>query len=131
MRPEHEVGVGDGGLLAAGAVAGGAGLGPGAVGADRQRPVLGDAGDGAAAGADRVDVDHRHLQRPGAHAALDRHLRLAAAHEAHVGAGAADVHGDQVGEPGRLADPPGADRRRRRGPTARCGSPACARRRRR
>ena len=53
------------------------------------------------------------MERPGADAALDGHLRLAPAHETHVGAGAADVDGDQIGESGRLADPSHADHARR------------------
>src|SRR6185503_20842627 len=70
--------------------------------------------DRAAAGTDRVDVDHRHVQRPAADATLDGYLGLATADEADVGAGATDVDRDEVGEPGRLADAPRADHTRRR-----------------
>ena len=56
-------------------------------------------GDRPAAGADGVDVERRQTDRePGDHA-LGRGLGRAAAHEADVGARAAHVEGDRVGEP--------------------------------
>ena len=72
--------------------------------------VVGDARDGAAAGADRVDVDHR--QRAAASCRSRPSVVTSAsppADEADVGAGAADVDGDEVVEAGRLADTPRAD----------------------
>src|SRR5207248_7926167 len=54
---EHGVGVGHGSVHAPAAVAGGTGLGPGAVGPDEERP-LADVGDAATAGADALHVDH-------------------------------------------------------------------------
>ena len=54
---EHEVGVGDGGLCAAAAVAGRARLRARALRADLHQPVAVEPGDRAAAGADRVDVE--------------------------------------------------------------------------
>ena len=75
---EHEVGVGDGGLLAAGAVTDRArAAAPALSGPTVSVPSVGDARDRAAARADRVDVDHRHVQRPGADATLRRDLGLA------------------------------------------------------
>jgi hypothetical protein len=61
-----------------------------------------------------VDVDHRDVERPGADAALDGHLRFAAADETHVCTRAADIDGDQIVEPGRLADPSHSDHAGRR-----------------
>ena len=112
---QHEVGVGDGRLGAAAAVADRARIGAGAVGADLQDAGLGDARDRAAAGADRVDVDHRHADR---HAVGDvlfsRQSGLAGADQRHIEAGAAHVAGDQVGMPRLLADAGGGHRARRR-----------------
>ena len=74
---EHEIGVGDGRLGAAAAVAGRARLGAGAVRADRDRPQRVDPGDRAAAGADLDHLDHGDAQRQPAalHEAVDaRHL---------------------------------------------------------
>ncbi len=56
--PEHEVGVGHGGFGAAAAVADGSGFAARRLGPDVQAAAV-DAGDRAAARADRVDVDHR------------------------------------------------------------------------
>ena len=56
---EEEVRVGDGRLRAAAPVAGGAGIGAGALRPDAQAARL-EPGERAAAGADRVDVDERH-----------------------------------------------------------------------
>ena len=57
--PEHEVGVGDGRLGAAAAVAGRARLRAGALRPDLQQPVAVEPGDRAAAGADRIDVERQ------------------------------------------------------------------------
>ena len=56
---EHELGIGDGGIAPAQPVAGRARPGAGALGADMQQARRVDAGDGAAAGADRMDLDRR------------------------------------------------------------------------
>src|SRR5690606_21947329 len=61
--PGHEVGVGDRRPLPAPPVAGGARVGARALGADDERPAGVDAGDRAAAGADRVDVERREAHR--------------------------------------------------------------------
>ena len=99
---EIEVGVGDGHLAPAATIADRTGIGPGALRADAQRAAGVEAGDGTAAGADGVQVDHRHPYRP---AGDDR---LAAGGdrprtEADVGGGAAHVEGQDplmAGGPG-------------------------------
>ena len=60
---EHDVRVADRRLLAAVPVAGRAGIGARAARADAERAALVDVRDRAAAGADRVHVEHRHEQR--------------------------------------------------------------------
>ncbi len=103
------MGVGDGGLQAAAARGGGAGVRAGAGRADFQQAGGVDAGDRAAAGADGADVDHRHVDW---HGVFDLDLGgdrgLAAADQRDVGGGAAHVVGDEVGYPAR-----GRCRRRR------------------
>ncbi len=88
---EVEVQVGDGQRTAA-AVAGRAGVGAGAVGADDQLHAV-EAADRAAAGRDGFDRQHR---RDDAHAGLlGLELQLVAAVEARdVGAGAPHVEAD-------------------------------------
>ena len=73
-RPSSEVGVGDGRLRPATAVAGGPGLGPGRLGPDAQRAAAVAPGDRTAAGADRVDVEHP-TPAAGRHAPLRRSRR--------------------------------------------------------
>ena len=87
--------VGDGGVLAAAAVGGRAGIGAGALRADGQRAAI-DLGDRAAARADRHHVDHRQRQRPFADMALLGERDAAVLDQADVGAGAADIDGDDV-----------------------------------
>ena len=105
---EHDVGVGDGRLGAAAAVADRAGIGAGALRPDLERADLVDPGDAAAAGADLDHVDHRQHHRMAAGVAADviarRHRRLAVADQARLGGGAAHVERDHVGEAERLAD---------------------------
>ena len=60
---EHELRVGDGRLDAAPPVSGGPWVGAGAARADEQQARLVDAADGAAAGADAVDVDRSARRR--------------------------------------------------------------------
>ena len=88
---EHEVGVGDGRLRAAAAVAGGPGRGARALRADAQQPAVVDARDRAAAGADRVDVDRRQREPPAVDDRVGHHERRAVLHERGVEAGAAHV----------------------------------------
>ena len=81
-------------------------IGPG-IGARALRPDLQDARarharDRAAAGADRVDVDHRHADGQAvAHLLLGAHRGRAAHDHADVEARAAHVAGDHVGVAGR------------------------------
>ena len=111
---EHEMGVRDGRLDAAAAVADGAGQGARALRPDGERARVEDAGDRAAARADRDHVDHRQADRPAADAAVGGEARLAAGDQADVGGGAADVDADQVRVPAAGADIGRADRARRR-----------------
>ena len=105
---EHHVGVGDGRLGAAAAVADRAGIGARAVRADLERADVVEPGDRAAAGADLDHVDHRQHHRMAAGIAADvvagRHGRLAVADQARLGGGAAHVERDDVGEAERLPD---------------------------
>ena len=121
---EHEIGVGDGRLRAAAAVAGGTRHRLGAARADPQRAALVDPRDRAAAGADRVDVDDRDADRDAVERRLARHLRAAVEHQADVGAGAAHVDRDDVGETRQRARHGRWRRPRRPAPTAPC-APAC------
>ena len=57
---QHDIGVGHRRRVAAAAVGGGAGHGAGQRGPTLKAPAWSTIGDRAAAGADRVDVDHRH-----------------------------------------------------------------------
>jgi hypothetical protein len=77
-----------------------------------------DARDRAAAGADLLDVDHRHLHRqPGGVAADQRaagHQHGAVVDDAGLGRGAAHVEGDGVLERDAVAQRLGANDARRR-----------------
>ena len=104
---EHEVGVGDGRLGAAAAVAGGAGIGARRPGADPEAAAV-DGGDAAAPGAHLGQVDDRELERDAgagagaAEAALAADLEVvgdrgaSVAHDARLGGGAAHVERDHV-----------------------------------
>ena len=112
---EDDVGVGDRRPGAAAAVADRPRRRARALRADAQHPRGVDRGDRAAAGADRVDVDHRHVDR---HRVLElevaRDRRLAAEHEGDVARRAAHVVGDDVGELARRATRPASPSPRRR-----------------
>ena len=107
---EHQVGVGDGGLAAAAAVADRPRRRAGRLGAHLQHAGRVERRDGAAAGADRAHVHHRHVDRQAVgDGQLRRHLRHAAVDQRHIGGGAAHVVGDGVaearlGERGRRGD---------------------------
>ena len=116
---EHDVGVGDGRLGAALAVAERAGVGAGRLRADLERALGGDPGDRAAAGADGDDVDHRDLARVGADRALGGQGRLAVEHDRDVGRGAAAVAGEHLVEAGPPGDQGRAEGARRPDRTAR------------
>ena len=108
---EQQVAVGDGRLGAAAAVADGARLGARALGPDAQGAGAVHPGDGAAAGRDLGEIDHRHADRvagavhpavaagAAADLVLGRRLVLAVADQARLGGGAAHVEGEQVARP--------------------------------
>ena len=101
------------GSLAALAVAGGPGLGAGRARPDPQRAALVAPGDRAAAGADRVDVDHRQLDRPAVELAALGPADAASLDDADVAGGAAHVEAERVAAP-RRARPAGRRRPPRR-----------------
>ncbi len=72
QRLQHDVGVGDRRLRVAVAVADRPGIGPGRARPDLEQPAAVHVGDGAAARADRVDVEHRRLDRVAVHHRLAR-----------------------------------------------------------
>ena len=101
---QHDIGVGHGGMPAAAAVAGRAGLGAGALGPDRDALQRIERGDRAAAGADLDHLDHRDahrqaaaLQEAGGAVDLEsaRGVRLAVVDQADLGRGAAHVEGER------------------------------------
>ena len=132
---QHDVGVGHRRLGAAAAVGGGPGLGAGALRAHRQR-AAGDPGDRAAAGADGHHVDHGQRQRPFADMAVLGERDLAVLDQADVGAGAADIDGDDVPDAAGVGHVARADhagrrsrqrRQRRRAPDGRAAGDAAVR----
>ncbi len=90
------MGVGDGGLAAAFAVAGRPRIGAGALRADPQHAAVVDPGDRAAARADRDDVEDGRADRQPVDLAFRGERRLSVLHQADVGRGAAHVEGDEV-----------------------------------
>ena len=92
----EEIGVGDGRARAALPVAGRPRRGAGRARADFQHGSV-EPGDRAAAGADRLDGGDGHHQREIADAPVMRHHRALAADQRDVRAGAAHVHGQQIG----------------------------------
>ena len=96
---EHEVGVGDRRLLSPAPVTGRPGVGARALRADAQRAAAVHPRDRSAAGADRVDVDHRQPHRQPGHPPVDRELGLGAAlgEEERVAARAAHVEPERGG----------------------------------
>jgi len=96
-RPRIRVGVGDGGFGAAAAVADRTRTRACALRSDAQHAGGIDRGDGAAAGADRMHVDHRHMDGHGVfQLELARDLRHGVLDQADIGRGAAHVVGDEV-----------------------------------
>ena len=108
---QQELRVGRGRLRAAAAVAGGARVGARGLRADAEDAALVDVGDRAAAGADRVDVDHRHHRLVVADLRVEQmaHAQLPARGDADVGRRAADVERDDVLVAGQLPRPDAAD----------------------
>ena len=112
---EHEVGVGDGRLCAAAAIADRPGIGAGALRPDRDQPGSIDTRDRAAAGADRMHGDHRHMDR---HRIFDLDFvgdcRLGVEDQRDIGRGAAHVVGDERRKAGAPPGIGGGDHARRR-----------------
>ncbi len=127
---EHDMGVGQGRPVAAGAVADGPGHGARALGPDLQQAAAIDGGDRPAAGADGRDLDHR---RADDEAEIDRRLRgergLALGDQRNVERRAAEIGGDDILEARGLGDSRTPRSRRRPGRRARCAPEICARRR--
>ena len=121
---EHEIGVGDRRGRAAGAIAGGAGDGAGALWADMQDAAGIDPGDRAAAGADAGDVEAVQRDRVAGDPAAGDQGRLAADDQRDVGAGAAHVERDQIAFFRAVARHARCRRCRRPGRTARLRPPA-------
>ncbi len=102
--PGHEVGVGHRGPPPTPAVAGGPGVGPGALRADHQRAAGVHPGDRPTAGADGVEVEGRQADGQARDLTLGRGRRRPVEDQAHVGAGAAHVEAERGREPVRAGD---------------------------
>ena len=102
---ENGVAIGDGGFRAAAVEADRAGIGAGAF--RPEADLLGqriDLEDHAGAGADRVEMQRRHIELEAVHQRLVLDPRLAARDDAHVEARAAHVRADQRVIADQLAD---------------------------
>src|SRR5580700_8457465 len=102
---QYEIGVGDGRLRSAAAIAGWARNRTGGARAHRDRPAGIERGDRAGAGADAVDLDLLQFQRVGADPPLAEDREATLLDQAGVGRGAAHVVGDQIVVAGGLPDP--------------------------
>ena len=105
---QYHVGVGDGRLRSTQGVAGGAGNGAGAAGADPEGVRAVRVRDAAAAGTDGIDVDLAPLDRIADEGRFVDARRTAVLDEAHVGAGAAHVAGHEIRDLRRLRYPQSA-----------------------
>ena len=101
---EQHVGVGDRRLLAAARIANRPWVGACAARPNLQEAAIVDPRDAAAAGADRVDVDHRKAYRIARNLTLARDERCRFLDQADIGRGAADIEGDQIAVPGAAAE---------------------------
>ena len=90
---QHQIGVAHRGPIAPAGIAGGPGVGAGALRPDREGTVV-EPGDGAAARPDGLHRDHGLAQGSVSQRAVARNLRLAVEHEADVGGGTAHVEAD-------------------------------------
>jgi hypothetical protein len=97
-RPENEIGVGHRRLGAASAIGRRPGIGSGTTRADAKSAGSINIGDRAAAGADRVDIDHRRQHRVAAdpRVAGGSLGKTPVDDDADIGRGAADIEGDQA-----------------------------------
>ena len=101
---QDDMGVGDRRVDAAASVARRSGHGSGGHRPDAQRAARVAPRDRTAAGADRVDVDHRQRQRPAADLAPGDVPHRAAGHDRHVARRAAHVEAQEVGLIGVAGD---------------------------
>ena len=108
---EQDLGVGRGWQRATTVVTGWARLGSCGLRADAEDATLIDVRNRAAAGANRVDVDHRHHRLVVADLRVEEmaHAHLATSSHTDVGRGAADVEGDDRVVASHLAGPDAAD----------------------
>jgi len=104
---QDEVAVGHGRARAAAAVAGRAGIGPGAFRTDAHAAARVDPGDGPPARADGVDVDGGRAHRVGMQQSAMAQLRPPAAYQRHVEGGAAHVTEDRIAELGAVGQAKG------------------------
>jgi hypothetical protein len=106
-RPENEIGVGHRRLGAASAIGRRPGIGSGTTRADAKSAGSINIGDRAAAGADRVDIDHRRQHRVAAdpRVAGGSLGKTPVDDDADIGRGAADIEGDQPIAPQQRAAP--------------------------
>ena len=113
---ERHLRVGGGGLSSAAPVAGGAWVGAGGLRAHAVDAALVDVGDGAAAGTDGVDIDHRDHGLVVADLGVEQvaHPERAVGGHADIRRGAADVEREHIVVAGHLAGPDAADQPRHR-----------------
>ena len=114
QRAAQQMRVGNGRQRSAPAVAGRPRIGARGLGSDPQHAPVVDPDDGTAPRPDRRNVDNRGTHRQPVDFRLGRKVRLAAAHQAHVGAGTSHVEGDDVVEAGDTGLPNGSHHPRRR-----------------
>ena len=111
---QHHLRVGRGGLGAAAAVAGRSRIGAGRLRPDAVDAAVVDMGDGAAAGADGVDIDHRDHGLVVADLGIEQvaHPEPAVRRHADIRRRAADVEGEHIVVAGHPAGPDAADQAR-------------------
>ena len=95
--PEHQVGIGDGGLPATASIAGRAGPRAGALRTDPQGPAELHPRQGAATGADGVHLQHGHQHGQPVDVRVGGQAHVAVDDQTHVAARAAHVEADHVG----------------------------------
>ncbi len=97
-RLEDDIGIGHRRLVIAAGIANRPGIGASTARTDLEESAGIDVSDGSAAGADRVNIQHRRLDRIAMHDRFAREPRHAAFQQCDIGAGAAHVEGDEVFE---------------------------------
>ena len=94
---QNQVGVRNRGLIAAPAVTGRTGFGPGAPGPDVQRSSVVHPRNASAARAQCVEIDHRHGDLPSPFVVFPRDLGIACFDHRDIGARSAHVESDEIG----------------------------------